>query len=351
MKSYIYQLITDQKNDLVAKIIKIFLFFLSLIYWILVKIILWKCRLNILKKKKFSRPVISVGNITFGGVGKTPLVKLIASLLKERSFQPVILTRGYMTDKSESDEAVMLRNSLRDITVLTGKNRYKTAKKFLKKNDADVFVLDDGFQQWSIFKDLEIVVIDATNPFGNHCLIPRGILREPLSSLVRADVFVLTKINQVEGGLDSIYQLLNKVCPDKPIVETIHDSVKLFNINNHGDQKNLAFLNDKTVCLFSGIGDPESFEKNILSLNSKIKKHFVFMDHHTYQESDIERIVHYCFINKISTLITTQKDAIKIQNYAHLFSRNLTVLILEIKIKIVKGEHELKDRILYSCAR
>jgi len=305
MKKYLYELMTDQRKDWLAQIFKIVLLVLSFLYWAGIKIILWMYRQKILKTKRLPKPVISVGNITIGGVGKTPLVRLIATMFQYHSLKPVILTRGYMAKGTGSDEAEMLRSQLKDVPILVGANRYQVAQDFLRANRADIFILDDGFQHWSLLRNFNIVAIDSTRPFGNLFLIPRGILREPMDSLKRADIFILTKTDLGKENIKKICQKIKQFQPAAVIVETVHNPVALININNSGDRRDTSAISGHLACLFSGIGDPRSFEGSVESLRVDIKKHFIFMDHHCYSKDDIERIVHYCRVHNIKTLITT----------------------------------------------
>ncbi|MDD3375405.1 MAG: tetraacyldisaccharide 4'-kinase [Candidatus Omnitrophica bacterium] len=347
MKKYLYELMTDQRKDYLSFGIKIILVILSFFYWMGIKIILWMYRSGVLKTKRLPKSVISVGNITLGGVGKTPLVRLIAKMFQRHGLKSAILTRGYMAKGMVSDEAEMLKTQLKDVPVLVGANRYQVAQNFLETNTTDVFILDDGFQHWRLFRNFNIVAIDATRPFGNFFLIPRGILREPMDSLKRADIFVLTKTDLGKENLKTIYQKIKQFQPTAAIVETIHSPVSLVNINNYGDKRNLFDLAGNSVCLFSGIGDPRSFEESAKSLKIAIKKHFIFMDHHKYSKDDIERIVHYCRAHNIKTIITTQKDAARLKELLYLFLRELDVFILEVEMKILKGEQDLEKRIFY----
>ena len=351
MKKYFYELMTDQRKDWLAQILKIVLLILSFFYWVGIKIILWMYQKKILKTKRMPKAVISVGNITVGGVGKTPLVRLIAMMLKRRNLKPAILTRGYMAKGRISDEAEMLKSQLKDVSVLVGSNRYQMAQDFLRVNKADVFILDDGFQHWSLFRNFNIVAIDTTCPFGNLFLIPRGILREPMDSLRRADIFILTKTDLGKENIKKICQRIKQFQPAAAIVETIHNPVALININNSGDKKDTSAVSGHSACLFSGIGDPQSFEESTKFLKVDVKKHFIFMDHYSYSKNDIERIVHYCRVHNIKTVITTQKDAARLAELLHLFSRELNVFILEIEMKILKGEQDLEKRIFYFLDR
>src|SRR3989344_3685960 len=192
MRKYFYSLMTDRIHTPVAKAIQGVLWLFSILYGVVVRALVLIYKFRLAPSCRLGKPVISIGNITLGGVGKTPLVECVVRFLKDKGLEPVVLIRGYGADKQVgSDEAKLLEESLPGIPVLVGANRVKNARDFLTRNAADVFVLDDGFQHWRLRRDLDIVAINATNPFGNRHLLPRGILREPLSALRRADIFVL----------------------------------------------------------------------------------------------------------------------------------------------------------------
>ena len=162
MKQYLYRLATDQNNSLLAKVLKIFLLLLSLIYGAVVKLIHFGYTIKLCRQRRLPKPVISVGNITWGGTGKTPLAVFIAEHLKKQGLKPAIVTRGYMAHGAKSDEAITLKETLGNIPVFVGANRFEVAQEALVHNPIDVFILDDGFQHRRLKRDLDIVVIDST---------------------------------------------------------------------------------------------------------------------------------------------------------------------------------------------
>jgi len=240
MERYLYSLATDRSRGFIAAIIKFFLFLASAIYGLVIRALIFLYRLS---PCRLGCKVISVGNITLGGTGKTSLVKVIAGYLQQRGHKVAILTRGYKRKKitnyelritnyeNMGDEPYMLQMSLADIPVIVDSNRVRSANRAISEYGTDTVIFDDGLQQWRIKKDLEIVTIDATNPFGNLHMIPRGILREPLSCLKRADVFVLTKTN-LNADLESIKDILNKLNPSGLIIESIHQPQGFYNIHD-----------------------------------------------------------------------------------------------------------------------
>jgi len=319
MQGYLYNLATDRKRGFLSGIFKVFLFLLSLIYGLIVGILVF---INKLKSQRLNVRVISVGNITLGGTGKTSLVECIARYLKGQGHKVAILSRGYKRKipnpkspipnyETMGDEPYMLFRNLVDIPVIVDTDRIKAARKATKDYHVDTVILDDGFQQWRIKKDLEIVTIDATNPLGNKHLLPRGILREPLSGLRRADIFVLTKTNLKPATADT-KDFLNQINPEAIIIESMHKPLGFYNINQPEELLSVDILKGETVTLFSGIGSPDSFEDLIKSLGIKVGLSFRFPDHHNYTGGDLDRIVRSSKNKNIDTIITTAKDAVKI---------------------------------------
>ena len=345
MKKFLYRVVTDQINGWPINILKGVLWILSCFYGVIIGIIKLLYNFGILKRQKLPCPVISVGNITLGGVGKTPLIEYVAKILKEEGFNPVILTRGYMGQKGqESDEAQMLKKNLENVPVLIGSNRFKNAQEFLSNNSADVFLLDDGFQHWTLFRDMDIVALDATNPWGNKHLIPRGILREPLSALSRANIFILTKTDLARSNVVIVRDRLRLLGQNKLIVETIHEPKCLRDLKSQR-KMDLSTISSKRVCMLSSIGDPQSFENMLTQLGASVQENFSFMDHHVYTQEQIEQLVKYCEGHHIPFVVTTQKDAVKLDAFLNLFSDKIKVLVLEINIVIVYGKEQLLERI------
>lgn len=296
---------------------------------------------------KASKPVISIGNITVGGVGKTPLVIWLARILKDRGIQPIILTRGYMQVASrKSDEADMLSELIPDIPVLTGSDRVANIRKLNDAIPHDVFICDDAFQHWPLDRDLNIVAIDTVNPFGNGHLLPSGILREPLSGLKRADVFVLTKI-EGSRNVERLSNQLKEINPGAFVVETRYkaqDAVEVFNKENFP----LDFFKDKPLVAFCAIGDPSSFGSELKSSGAHLLKLFTFMDHHSYTKGDIQEIVAFCRSHSIQLLVTTHKDAVKLRALKDLFEGFLLVYI-PVQLEIIKGSDEFIQKVISVC--
>ncbi|MFH0826387.1 MAG: tetraacyldisaccharide 4'-kinase [Candidatus Omnitrophota bacterium] len=358
MKRYLYGLATDQTKGILAALIKFFLWILSSFYGLIV-------RLLILLKQRDSHhlgcKVISIGNITVGGTGKTALVEFIAGYLKDQGHQIAILSRGYKREiqnpclpdsQAESrtqnyetmgDEPYMLKMRLKDIPVIVDKDRVRAALRAVEIFHVDTVILDDAFQQWKIARDLNVVTVDATRPFGNRQLLPRGILREPLTSLKRADIFVLTKTN-LSKDTTLIKEELNRLNPDSAVFESSHEAVGFYDANDSQHLLSPDSLRSKTVTLFSGIGDPDSFENLIKTMGIRIGLSCRFGDHHLYSKQDLDGIFKASRDKQIETLITTEKDIVRIDPLK-LETDGLRVLALRISLTF-KDEQGFCHRLL-----
>ncbi|MFH0762826.1 MAG: tetraacyldisaccharide 4'-kinase [Candidatus Omnitrophota bacterium] len=331
MYSFLYKLATDEYKGPKFLLVKILLYFLSLFYGLIVAMLAF---LNGLYKRRLGCKVISVGNITLGGTGKTSLVEYIVRYLKEQGRQVAILSRGY----GGGDEPVMLQQKLKGVAVIVNADRARAASEAVKDYAADTVVLDDGFQQWRLHKDLEVVTIDAVNPFGNRHLLPRGILREPLSSLKRADIFVLAKTNLAKDTLE-LKRFLNGANPRAPVFESIHKPAGLYDFNKPVELLGIESLKEESVALFCGIADPDSFEKLIKNSGIKAGLSFRFPDHYSYSEEDLKRIAEEAKRSNINTLLTTEKDAARLyaQGRPPQAAAGQRILVLRVELEI-KGD-------------
>ena len=349
MKNFLYSIAAGERTDWIAQLVRVPLFLFSLIYGLAVKAILFGYKVGILRRRRLSVPVISIGNLTLGGVGKTPMVIFVARMLKIKKLRTVILTRGYMPQKEQllaaqenylSDEAEVLRQMLEGVPVVVNPDRYEGGLEAIKKYTPDVIILDDGFQHWRLFRDLDIVLVDSVNPFGNGCLLPCGILREEASSLRRAGLVVLTKTDRGEVG--ELKEKIQRINPNAPIVQTVHRPMSLTNIFTKSLVQ-IAKLNQAVVA-FCGIGDPKSFRSTLAFLGADVKEFVPFEDHHYYSLQDMDRLKSMCVTLGLRVLVTTQKDAVKLAEFKD-FWQGFEIFSLNIEIDIIQGHHEFIDRI------
>ncbi|MGR3311422.1 MAG: tetraacyldisaccharide 4'-kinase [Candidatus Brocadiales bacterium] len=317
---------------------------------------------GILKKAKVSVPVISIGNITMGGTGKTPMVEFVARYLSGKGKKVAILSRGYAGVRSSefgvrseesfvNDEYLVLSENLPDIPNLLGKDRVKNAATAIGKYDAQCLILDDGFQHWKLERNLDIVVIDALNPFGFERLIPQGTLREPLRNLRRAHIFVLSHCDQCpQDSLDLIKQRLKQINDNAPIVETVHAPSHLESLYDHVNRET-SWLNGKRVYAFCGLGNPESFKLTLKGLGARVSKFDYFPDHHFYNQAELDGIIKEAEGLGAEAIITTQKDGVKIKTLNTRVGAycNTPLLVLKIEVRILKGKDALCKMLNAKC--
>ncbi|MFC1576080.1 tetraacyldisaccharide 4'-kinase [Candidatus Omnitrophota bacterium] len=324
----------DEKQDLVSQIVKAVLLVISCFYGIIVKAHHFFYKVNLLKSYKPDIFVISVGNITLGGTGKTPFSIMLAKKMAKKGKLPAVLIRGY-----GEDEWKVLEESLKGdgVNVLVGRDRIEKAREAERLGRQSI-ILDDGFQHIRLRRDLDIALIDATDPFGNRHLFPRGILRENISALKRADAIVLTKLDKVGSGASVLREEVKRIAPGKTIVEAMHAPRRLVGLD--GSMKDKSYIDAKKVCVLSAICDPTYFRHSVEKTGALVGLEFIFPDHYSYRKSDIDMIFEKCRQEKIYTVIITEKDAVKIRGLVP-DGANVNVLALAIELEIKEGEDEL----------
>ncbi|OGC86812.1 MAG: tetraacyldisaccharide 4'-kinase [candidate division Zixibacteria bacterium RBG_16_48_11] len=313
-------------------------------------------RFGFFQAVKLNTPVISVGNLTWGGTGKTPFVIYLASKLEESGQKVVILTRGYkrrsktqilLITKNLSqhnwqdcgDEPHLICQSLKETAVIINPRRAKAAGWGEENLKPDVFILDDGFQHWKLARDLDLVLVDSTNPFGNRHLLPLGILREPLGAISRADLVVLSKVLDV-NSCQEVKSILNPLFKGEIIQAKYRFS--LIREQETGRAIPLESLRDKRILAFCGIGNPESFYLLLEKSGLKIEKKCSFPDHYPYARLDLLSLEKEGLKVGVDYLATTAKDGLKIPSNLQL---KLPVLIFEIEVEIISGEKTLWQKI------
>lgn len=326
---------------------------LSKIYGFVVKTRIFFYKRGILKCVRLPVPVISVGNITVGGTGKTPIVEYLSVYLQKKGKRVAILSRGYAaTIKHENsslakqvcnDEYLLLQENIPDIPNLLNKDRVKSGFEAISHFQAEYLLLDDGFQHLRLARNLDVVTIDALNPFGYEHIVPRGMLREPLESLKRADMIMLTHTDQC--GQDKIVvtiSRLREIAGQIPIVETIHKPMCLEALK--GDEtKDIIWLQGKKVFAFCAIGNPVSFRKSIESLGAKLLGFRVFPDHHVYTSSELRALNAEAQRVRPDAILITQKDKVKMKHDPMLCDFSLWTLKME--ICIVKGREIFENKV------
>ncbi|MDO8488987.1 MAG: tetraacyldisaccharide 4'-kinase [Candidatus Omnitrophota bacterium] len=338
-KEYLYNLVAGKIKGPVAAFLRLFLFVFSLIYGLVVVSLVAFYRR---RPVRLGAKVISVGNITLGGTGKTTFVEYLSNLLSLQGEKVAVLSRGYRRAQGVGDEPVMLQKKLPSVHIIVNKNRIEAAHEAIRQYAIDTLILDDGMQQWKISKDLEIVTIDAGNPFGNCRMLPAGFLREPLAALKRADIFVLTQFGLVKDT-SILADKLRHINSRALIVESIHKPDGFNSVCTPDEFLELDVVKGKSALIFSGIGNPRGFENCIGELGINIAKSLRFADHHDYTQADIDDIIKEAYQLNLDAIITTHKDAVKIRE---LQIKGARILALNIKLNITKNEAEFNRRLL-----
>ena len=279
---------------------------------------------GIIRQAKLPRPVISVGNLTVGGTGKTPTVIYMAQLLKAHGYRPAVLSRGYggsanapvnvVSDgnrirtgwREAGDEPILIARAEPGIPVLTGSRRLLTGRAAVEMFDADVLILDDAFQHRALFRDIDMVLLDAARPFGNGFLLPRGPLREHRDSLRRADILLRT--GNAENG-----EPLREAA-SLPSFRAIHKPQGVV-AGGTGRIETAAALLGQKVFAFAGIGSPEAFRRSLTELGAAVVGFRVFPDHHPYDLSDIESLRRLASKSGAARIVTTEKDGIRLVDF------------------------------------
>ncbi len=272
-------------------------------------------------------PVISVGNITAGGTGKTPIVIALAQTLSSRGMKVAVVSRGYGgTSVKPSDELRMIGRAVPGVVCIANSNRIAGVQDAVERHGVDVVLLDDAFQHRRVKRDLDVVLVDATCPFGFEYLLPRGTLREPVRNLNRADLIVVTRANQCEeDALADILHRIGRVAPNVPVAECVHKPTKLWKLNN---ESSLDPANCTPACLIAGLGNPTAFERTVRELGIEVCGRMFFADHHDYTERDVARICREA--GEAACIVTTDKDAVKLGHLATNWP--VPVAVLEVRI-------------------
>jgi tetraacyldisaccharide 4'-kinase len=346
-----------------------------------VQLRLWLYRNRILRDHPLGCLVVVVGNLTVGGTGKTPVVEMLARALRDRGRKVAILSRGYKSkappfwkkawhwithtaeppprvvsdgqsvylDSEEAgDEPYMLARNLAGVVVLVDKNRVKAGAYAIKRFGCDTLVLDDGFQYLALKGRLNLLLVDKTNPFGNGHLLPRGILREPVKHLARANYIFLTKSN---GERDpDLEAQIARYKPGADLIECAHRPQYLQRLDagpaSGSGREPLAWLKGRRVFAFSGIATPESFEKFLRDLGALLVGRERFLDHYRYTPEDLGELYDAAERERAECLVTTEKDAVRITGAA---GSPLPVYYLRLEIEIIRGAADFDEAVGRIC--
>jgi tetraacyldisaccharide 4'-kinase len=301
-------------------------------------------------------PVLSVGNISVGGSGKTPFVEMLADRLRERDQQVVIILRGYRGGSTKptvvsdgtrvrceppvaADEAYLLAAHLPGVAVLTGANRYQVGEVAIGQVACGVIILDDGFQHRRLHRDLDIVLVDAVNPLGYGRLLPSGLLREPPEALERADIVVVTNAD-AGRDVDSAIRAIRQYAPAAPIARAVHRPISLIDVRSE-DRVGLERLTGQRALAVSGIANPSRFEAMLGQLGARVAAHRIFPDHHRYTSADLEFISRAAKDGGASIVVTTEKDMVKLA-YLDIARVDAPLYALSISCELLEGAELLE---------
>jgi tetraacyldisaccharide 4'-kinase len=256
------------------------------------------------KQKRLKAAVISVGNLSVGGTGKTPLVIWLAQKLLEQGQRVAILTRGYRGSAGSSDEVELMRSRLQSRVIFgVGKNRFAEGQRIESRQAIDIFLLDDGFQHLQLARDLDIVLIDASRPMA-QALLPAGPMREPLSALTRAGIIIFSRTENTAGAKEAIQRLSNL-----PVFSASTRLLGFRRLDDEGSLQTVADLGSGPFFAFCGIGNPEAFERDLQRWGIMPAGHMFFADHHRYTLEDVQAIEQAATQLGAKSLLTTEKDS------------------------------------------
>ena len=306
---------------------------------------------RIFQSVKLSRPVISVGNITVGGTGKTPCVILLAQMLKRQGFRPAVISRGYggsskepvnvvcdgktilLSSKTAGDEPLLIARSLTNIPVITGPKRELTGQAAIDRFGADVLICDDAFQHRRLHRDIDIVLLDGRRPLGNGRLLPRGELRESPAGLNRASCFILTRADETLPPDERIARTARQ--SGIPVFSAAHRFSEIYSPATGARLQPREIL-DKRMCAFCGIAKPDSFKSLLVEAGAQILSFNPFPDHYVFSRTDIDELKHQFIALKADYLVTTEKDAMRLEDYPDFYNL-IVVARMEMEIRNVES--------------
>ncbi|MEK6797711.1 MAG: tetraacyldisaccharide 4'-kinase [Planctomycetota bacterium] len=274
-------------------------------------------------------PVVSVGNLTVGGTGKTPMVIDILLRLARLGYRPAVVARGYKSPSGDAnDEERLIRRRVPDVRYVADADRARGAHRAVTVLGADAIVLDDGFQHRRLARDLDMVLIDATCPLGHGSLLPRGLLREPMTSLGRAGVVILTRCDQVDGAVcEDVERRVRRHAPQATILRCRHRAAGVTTLAGEESQ---AALRGQRVVLCAGIANPAAFRRTVVDLGALVVAEYRRPDHHAYTVRDARRLCCEAGWPAHDLVVTTEKDAVKLARMPEVDSRRFMVVRVSI---------------------
>lgn len=376
LEQFAIDVILGRAHGVRAALLRGFLYLLSLLYARIVQLRLFLYRKRLFRERALGCLVISIGNLTVGGTGKTPIVEKFARALQSGGRRVAILSRGYKSVAKTStrswldrlrrkdpdpprivsdgkqllldsltagDEPYMLAQNLDDVIVLVDKDRVKSGLFAISEMKADTLLLDDGLQYLHLKHRLDIVLIDRQAPFGNDFLLPRGTLREPPRNLRRASYIFITKSTGEPN--DELIARIRRYNRTAEIIECAHQPLYLQDVYS-GEQLPLDRLTGTYIGSFCGIAAPESFEDGLRKLGARIELAKRFADHHRYTEAELQSFINRCLRRDVDMIVTTEKDAVR---FPRLAQPEVPIYFLRVEILILSGHETWEQCVARIC--
>ena len=379
LEQYFLDLMAGRRRKWYDRVITCLLFVASRFYRMAVQFRHWLYDKRVIRNQALGCLVVSIGNLSCGGTGKTPVVEVFARSLSQKGRKVAILSRGYrrkkrtfweklvhafnsgemefppqvvsdgndllMDSEHAGDEPYMLASNLPDVAVVVDKNRVKSGIHAIDEFETDVIILDDGFQYLKLKPHINIVLVDSTDPFGNGHVLPRGILREPIKNIRRADYIFLTKSDGTHKNTH-LKRFLRRHTRRAEIIECCHKPQHLVKLFSNREEQKLSFLNGKKVAALSAIARPESFENFLEQLGAELVAKDHFADHHRYTQQEIIDFVNTAKASGAEMVVTTEKDAVRIP---HIDRCDVPIYYLRIQIDILSGKESFDQCISRIC--
>ncbi len=377
-EEFAIDVILERRYGKRALALRLFLYALSWLFRAGVQTRLWLFRHRFIREHHPACLVISIGNLTVGGTGKTPVVEKFARTLQDRGRRVAILTRGYKSKKPPlfrrmqrkwlglerrkpriahdgkrllldsrfaGDEPFMLAKSLGNVIVLVDKDRVRSALYAIREMKCDTLILDDGMQYLHLKHRLEICLIDAQAPFGNEFLLPRGTLREPPGNLRRANYIFITKTPAT--GNAPLIERIRRYNRTAEIIECRHEPLYLQNLYDPADRRPLEYLKGKYIAALSGIARPESFEQSLVALGANLEITRSFADHHRFTDRELQEFAHRCSRRDLECIVTTEKDSVRFPTKFE--GLETPVYYLRVEIEILTGHESWESLVERLC--
>ena len=376
---YFLALTGGERRSSVDQFLLAILLLASRVYRTAVQFRLWLYDKRVIRNHALGCLVVSIGNISCGGTGKTPVVEVFAKTLSAQGRRVAILSRGYRSKKRSlwykltrmfehqklevqpkivsdgqnllmdsmyaGDEPYMLASNLRDVAVLVDKDRVKAGLYAIRHYRTDVLILDDGFQYLMLKPHINIVLVDSTDPFGNGHVLPRGILREPIKNIRRADYIFLSK-SDGSPRLRHLKAFLRRHNRRAEIIECCHQPKYIERVYNRGVREGLERLRGAKVAALSAIAVPASFERFLVSLGAELVARKSYADHHRYTQQEIIDFINEAKQAGAEFIMTTEKDAVRIPK---LDRRDIPLYFLRVEINILSGRESFDQCISRIC--